>query len=84
MKLENILNLAAVAVIAAHLGNKAQEKKAMNSKIVRQEVAGETHEYSKEYGEIRKTAESQWPAWRVLTYNNNYATSAHARKVIAK
>lgn len=27
MKLENILNLAAVAVIAAHLGKKAQEKK---------------------------------------------------------
>ena len=27
MKLENVLNLAAVAVIAAHLGKKAQEKK---------------------------------------------------------
>ena len=27
MKLENILNLAAVAIIAAHLGKKAQEKK---------------------------------------------------------
>lgn len=27
MKLENVLNLAAVAIIAAHLGKKAQEKK---------------------------------------------------------
>ncbi len=38
-------------------------------------------EYSKEYNSIRKEAESSWPAWKVSTYNANFATSAHAKKV---
>lgn len=35
MKFENVLNLVAVAVIAAHLGKKSQEKKEQATKTVR-------------------------------------------------
>jgi len=40
--------------------------------------------YSKEYNTIRIEAESKWPAWKVTTYNANFATSAHAKKVNVK
>ena len=40
--------------------------------------------YSKEYHSIRKEAESKWPAWKVLTHNLNFATSAHAKKIVRK
>ena len=43
-----------------------------------------TSSYSKEYLTIRKQAESNWPAWKVSTYNTNFATSKHAKKVASK
>jgi hypothetical protein len=43
-----------------------------------------TKEFSNEYRSIRREAESKWPAWKVSTYNVNFATSAHAKKVGSK
>lgn len=37
--------------------------------------------YSQEYVSIRKTAESNWPAWKVTTYNQSIAVSNHAKKL---
>lgn len=44
-------------------------------------AANQTKQYSDRYSEIRKEAESKWPAWKVSTYNSNIAVSAHAKKV---
>lgn len=38
-------------------------------------------QYSEQYNNIRKEAESRWPAWKVSTYNANIAISANARKI---
>ena len=40
--------------------------------------------YSADYKSIRGEVESKWPAWKVSTYNANFATSAHAKKVTTK
>lgn len=40
--------------------------------------------YSNEYIIIRKTAENTWPEWKRTTYNVNFATSAHAKKITIK
>lgn len=40
--------------------------------------------YSKEYESIRLEVESKWPDWKITTYNNNFAISSHAKKVLAK
>lgn len=40
--------------------------------------------YSVDYKSIRKEIELKWPAWKVATYNANFATSAHAKKIIIK
>lgn len=38
-------------------------------------------QYSEAYTQIRAAAEKSWPEWRKTTYNVNFATSAHARKI---
>jgi len=48
-----------------------------------QQVVEQPKAYSEEYRKIREQAE-RWPAWRVSTYNANFATSAHAKKLVAK
>ncbi len=48
-----------------------------------QQVVGQPKAYSEEYKKIREQAE-RWPAWRVSTYNANFATSAHAKKLTFK
>lgn len=40
--------------------------------------------YSTDYKSIRGEIESKWPAWKVSTYNTNFATSLHAKKVPTK
>lgn len=40
--------------------------------------------YSTDYERIRKEVESKWPDWKVSTYNFNFATSKHSKKVITK
>jgi GH35 family endo-1,4-beta-xylanase len=52
--------------------------------IDKQQSINQSKEYSKEYNSIRKEAESKWPAWKVSTHNVNFATSAHAKKVVGK
>ncbi len=47
----------------------------------KQQLVKQSGGYSKEYDSIRNEAESKWPAWKVSTYNVNFATSAHAKKV---
>ena len=37
--------------------------------------------YSEIYYIIRKEAEETWPQWKKETYNANFATSAHAKKL---
>lgn len=39
-------------------------------------------EHSSAYVRIRREAETKWPTWRVLTYNSDFATSVHAKKVV--
>lgn len=38
--------------------------------------------HSKEYHQIRKEAETEWPAWKREAYNNQFATSAHSKKLL--
>jgi hypothetical protein len=40
-------------------------------------------DYSTDYKNIRKEAESKWPSWKVAIYNNNFAYSA-PKKIITK
>lgn len=44
-------------------------------------VAKRTGSYSSQYKEIKKQAESTWPAWKITIYNTSVETSAHAKKV---
>jgi hypothetical protein len=53
-------------------------------KTANQKTDVQSKEYSKEYSSIRNEAESKWPAWKVSTFNVNFATSAHAKKVDLK
>jgi|AGTN01.2.fsa_nt_gi hypothetical protein len=47
-------------------------------------TVAEVKGYSTDYKSIRGEVESKWPAWKVSTYNANFATSAHAKKVSTK
>ena len=38
-------------------------------------------DYSKEYLFIRQQAETKWPNWKKEYYNENFATSKHAKKL---
>jgi hypothetical protein len=40
--------------------------------------------YSTDYDTIKREVESKWPAWKISTYNSNFATSAHSKKVSTK
>lgn len=53
----------------------------MNNK---NQTTTKSDKYSREYTSIRSEAESKWPAWKVSTYNVNFATTAHAKKVAQK
>lgn len=54
----------------------------MNSKTNNQQQAViQSNGYSQEYNLIRNEAESKWPEWKITTYNANFATSIHARKL---
>lgn len=37
--------------------------------------------YSKDYYLIRNEVENSWPSWKAETYNLNFATSKHAKKI---
>ena len=39
-------------------------------------------QYSEKYTIIKKQAETSWPTWKVSTYNDNIAISAHAKKLV--
>lgn len=52
----------------------------MNSNASEKSRAQEAR-YSSDYESIRREAESKWPEWKISTYNTNFATSAHARKL---
>jgi hypothetical protein len=59
-------------------------KNITNTKAGTQVKKTQAKGYSVDYRSIRKEVESDWPAWKVSTYNANFATSAHARKVTIK
>ena len=40
--------------------------------------------YSDDYLRIRSNAEKNWPAWKVSSYNTNFAVSTHAKKITSK
>lgn len=40
--------------------------------------------HSEDYIRLRRNAEKNWPAWKVSTYNNNFAVSTHAKKITSK
>ena len=44
----------------------------------------QTKGYSTDYTSIRKEVETNWPSWKVSTYNAHFATSTHVNKVVAK
>ena len=56
----------------------------MNNNTTNTKTGTQTKGYSKDYKSIRVEVESKWPAWKVSTYNTNFATSAHAKKVTTK
>ena len=51
------------------------------SKEIKQASEKKITGHTKEYDEIRKSADN-WPAWKVSTYNNRFAISEHAKKVV--
>ena len=48
------------------------------------ETPSKTESYSNAYITIRKAAEKSWPEWKRTSYNVNFATSAHAKKIVSK
>lgn len=39
--------------------------------------------YSDDYKRIRDDAEHNWPEWKIAAYNENFAVSIHAKKLIS-
>ena len=39
--------------------------------------------YSDDYKRIRDDAEHNWPDWKIAAYNENFAISIHAKKLIS-
>jgi len=56
----------------------------MNNNTVKAKTDTKVKGYSTDYKSIRGEVESKWPAWKISTYNVNFATSAHAKKVSVK
>ena len=42
---------------------------------------GRDSQYSEEYRAIKKEIQDEWPDWKRKMYNEEYAVSAHARKI---
>lgn len=39
--------------------------------------------YSDDYKRIRNDAEHNWPEWKIAVYNDNFAISKYAKKIIS-
>ena len=56
----------------------------MSNNTTNNKTGAQVKGYSTDYKSIRGEVESKWPDWKVSTYNANFATSAHAKKVPTK
>lgn len=51
------------------------------SVMIKESKKLEEKKYSQEYKTLRENAE-KWPTWRKQYYNENFATSKHAKKFV--
>ena len=42
------------------------------------------NKYSKEYLLIKEEIENSWPNWKIASFNINFATSVHAKKILKR
>ncbi len=56
----------------------------MNKQKITRKKGNNKKKYSSLYYAIIREMETQWPAWKIEAYNEQYATSAHAIKIRSK